>query len=176
MQRFADGHPFEFYRLKDYGQRIAVILRVISCKENVNSSFFKEFCISTNLILLEKFKWVSISKTLHKVLAHNWELIEKNDGKGLGRLDESGLEANNKLMRKVRQDLSRKNSQSNNIMDTLNRLWLGSDPVIIFERRRSQPFCNDCNVHGHSKRHCTRIRTGHNESDDILVQHFIDGQ
>ena len=67
------------------------------------------------------------------------------------------------------------NSQSSSIMDTLKRLWLGSDSIIIYERRRSQPFCNDCNVHGHSDRNCARIRARLNESDYIIAQHFIDG-
>ena len=67
---------------------------------------------------------------MHKVFGHSWELIELNDGYGLGNLDESGLEGCNKILRKVRSELARKNSQINNLTDALTRLWASSDPLV----------------------------------------------
>ena len=106
----------------EYGQRLAVTLRLMSCKKIIDVQTFKRFCIDTNVFLLNNLPWVSITPTLHKVLCHAWELIEQNDGKGLGDLDESGLEGNNKILRKIRQDLARKTNQSNNIEYNIVRI------------------------------------------------------
>ena len=48
-------------------------------------------------------------------------MIELNNSKGLKNLDESGLEGNNKILCSIRLNLARKNSQSENLEDTLRR-------------------------------------------------------
>ena len=40
--------------------------------------------------MLEECSWISITSTVHKLLAHTWELILENEKQGLGSLDESG--------------------------------------------------------------------------------------
>ena len=70
---------------------------------------------------------------------HSWELINNNDGKGLGEYT-GGLEHNNKFLRLYRRSLSRKTDQASNMEDCLTRLWLRSDPVI----RRSGPSSPSC--------------------------------
>ena len=101
----------------------------MSSKERVDVEKFKHFCTDLYVYLLESFKcvtnkhlpgpWISITPSLHKVLTHSWELIENNDGYGLGSLDESGLEGCNKILRHVRTNLSRKQSQKSNLVDTI---------------------------------------------------------
>ena len=64
-----------------YGQHLSVILRVMSSKEKVNVDLFKDFCTDLYVFLLTSFKrvihtnqpgpWISITPTLHKVLAHS---------------------------------------------------------------------------------------------------------
>ena len=170
--------------LKDYGMRLAVILRVISCKKSVNVDAFKKYCISTHLFLMKSFPekysrknkktWISIPPTLHKVLSHGWELMERNDECGLGALDEAGLEANTKILRIIRTRLSRKTSQSANIRDTLRRLWLGSDPKIHKERLAVQPYCRLCKNDGHGTRYCPSKKTNSdNTEDDKLFYSFL---
>ena len=98
--------------------------------DKVRINLFKEFCLETYNLILSKFnnvdlKWISITPTVHSLLAHGWELISFNDDKGLGEFTESGLE-NNKFLRFNRQNLSRKVNQSTNLEDCLTRMWLHS--------------------------------------------------
>ena len=143
-------------KMEVLGQRLSIILRILFSKRKVDVEKYKQYCIDTNVFLLTKFPrviyeelpgpWISITPTVHKVLAHSWELIQHNDGHGLGILDESGLEACNKILRSIRKTLSRKTDQDANLADTLNRLWLASDPVVNAERLKAKPFCKVCNV------------------------------
>ena len=124
------------------GQYISVILRLFSSSENIDVQEYKKVCTILYLLYLESFPtqskkklpqpvdlmWISVSPTLHKLLAHSWELIEMNDGCGLKCFDESGLDANNKILRSFCLKLARKTSQADNLEDVINRLWLGSDP------------------------------------------------
>ena len=126
-------------------------------------------CTTLYLLYLESFPgkqkkksnkkdvtWISVPPSLHKLLAHSWELIEMNDDRGLKCFDESGLEANNKVLRSIRLKLSRKTSQSDNLEDVINRLWLGSDPKVNNIRIQAQPYCKHCAEYGHSTRYCRK--------------------
>ena len=114
----------------------------------------------------------SPSPSLHKTLAHSWELIKLNNGFGLGSLDESGLEGNNIILRGIRIRLSRKTSQNNNLTDTLQRMWLGSDPLVNVERAKSKSFCKYCEEMGHSTRYCKKnnISATTLDEDDYLFE------
>ena len=46
------------------------------------------------------------------------------------------MEANNKRLRQIRTELSRKTSQQDNLTDCFKRLWTGSDPLVCQERRK----------------------------------------
>ena len=170
-----------------YGQSLATILRVLSCKEKVNVDIMKDFCTDLYLFLLKNFPpqdskkkktntetWLSITPTLHKVLAHSWELIELNNGEGLASLDESGMEGCNKVLRRIRTNLSRKNSQESNLTDTIRRLWTESDPSVLSEKEKAKPFCNNCKERGHSKRYCPKLRELVGSTDDTLFNSIVD--
>ena len=147
-------------RIDKFGMHLSVIIRVLSSKLRVNVKAYKEHCKEFYLFLLSSFtddqgeSWVNITPSLHKVLSHSWELIESNDEHGLGSFDESGLEGNNKILRNIRLRLSRKTSQTHNLIDTLNRMWISSDPNINTVRQSTKPMCKHCNVKGHSTRYC----------------------
>ena len=110
--------------------------------------------------------WISITPTLHKVIGHSWEVMERNDGYGLGILDESGMESCNKVLRNIRTKLSRKCSQDANLKDILNRLWVMSDPGVDAERHTVKPFCRSCDEKGHSTRYCYKNRVSTNLDDE----------
>ena len=151
-------------KMEIYGAYLSVILRVIICKKKVNVYEFKKTCTEFNLFLLDEFPrevqktlpgpWISVTPTLHKVVGHSWEVIERNDGFGLGILDESGMESCNKIVRSIRTKLSRKCSQDANLKDIINRLWVMSDPGVNAERCKAKPFCRLCDEKGHSTRYC----------------------
>ena len=170
------------------GQYLSVVLRLFSSSQSINVAEYKKVCTSLYLLYLESFPkpvqpktkspkpidlmWVSVPPTLHKLLAHSWELIEMNECRGLKCFDESGLEANNKILRSIRLKLARKNSQTNNLTDTINRLWIGSDPIINNIRLQNRPYCKHCEEYGHSTRYCKVAHPvfGPSNSDDALLE------
>ena len=85
-----------------YGQMLSVCLRIVESLAQVNIDSFKEYCKNTYMHLIDTLPWVSITPTLHKLLGHSWELISLNEGVGLKRLDESGMEGCNKMLRTIR--------------------------------------------------------------------------
>ena len=114
---------------------------------------------------------------MHKVLGHSWELIELNNGYGIGSLDVAGMEGCHKVLRAIRTRLSRKISQQANLIDTIRRMWAASDPVVNQERMKGWPFCKRCSVRGHSSRYCstktsTTLVTDISE-DDKLFNSFM---
>ena len=164
--------------MSQFGQHLSVILRLFCSSEAINVKEYRKLCTNLYLFLLRSFPhisqkpgtWISITPSVHKLLGHSWELIILNEGCGLKNLDESGLEGNNKILRSIRQNLARKTSQTANLVDTINRMWLGSDPQVNEVRLQTQPFCKHCNEHGHSSRYC-KINSpmfGPVSSDDAL--------
>ena len=149
-----------------WGRLLCVIIRVVSSKGTVNALRYRTICTELYVLMLKELPWISITPTIHKLLGHTWELILENEGKGLGSLDESGLEACNKVLRRFRTTLSRKRSQADNLTDVLSRLWVNSDPILNVERQKALPFCRECNMKGHSTRYCTAKKES---SDDLLL-------
>lgn len=99
------------------GASLSTILRALSSDKRILVAEYKNVCTKLNLLLLNQVSWASITPSLHKVLAHSWELIEANDETGLKALSEEGFEANNKRLRLYRIKLSRQNNQLNNLTD-----------------------------------------------------------
>ena len=75
------------------------------------------------LTLINGFPRAVVSPSVHRILAHSWEVFELNGGYGLGDQSEEGLEALNKLIRQMRARGARKDSTVNNFRDTYNHLW-----------------------------------------------------
>ena len=159
----------------------SVICRVMSSKGSVNIDAYKAYCTKLYLMLVNDFPrqfhqhlpgpWISITPTVHKLLGHSWELMQYNDNHGLGSLDESGLEGCNKILRSIRTTLSRKVSQTANLVDTLDRLWVSSDPLLNEERQKTLPFCTFCKERGHSIRYCVQknvVSGALTEEDDLI--------
>ena len=65
----------------------------------IDVEYYSFICCWLNLFILEKFDWVILPESIHRLLAHSGELIEANDGYGLGGLSEEGLEGMNKVVR-----------------------------------------------------------------------------
>ena len=88
--------------LNDLLNRLWVTLSVYTSdsKDDIIVDIYKQLCIETYNLILNNFNnseihWINISPTLHMLLAHSWELIEKNSNRGLGEYSEGGLEHNN---------------------------------------------------------------------------------
>ena len=88
----------------------AVVKVINSQKRKVNVEKLRILAQEVNLKIVTTFPWAAISPSVHRILAHSWEVIEMNDGFGLGDASEEGLEALNKLIRQMRTHGARKNS------------------------------------------------------------------
>ena len=112
--------------------RSFVILKVYNSSYNINVEAYKDFCSETKKLLLTSFNeneggWIFFTPTVHAVLDHSADLIDENNCTGLGAYTESSLECNNKMLRLIRNALSRKTSQVDNLSDCINRMWIRSD-------------------------------------------------
>ena len=154
----------------------------MSSKGEVNIQEYKHYCNKLNHVLVNDFPlvvnrqlpspWISITPAVHKLLAHSWELMQNNDNRGLGSLDESGLEGCNKILRSIRINLSRKVSQTLNLVDTINRMWVSSDPWVNNERGKTLPFCTHCDERGHGIRYCAKkniVDTAPTEEEMLIL-------
>ena len=136
-------------------KRHATILNVLNSKRQIHQiEYFKLFSQKLYEDILMWFPCVHITPTVHKTLAHTWELIDLNGGFGLGSYSEEGLESCNKLLRKIRISLSRKATKESNQTDCMRRLWFRSDPEVNKIRHDSLPICKQCNTRGHGTRYC----------------------
>ena len=102
-----------------------------SQKRKVNVEKLQQLNKETYLKLVQCFPWCVVSPSVHRILAHSWEVIHSNDGYGLGGLGEEGLEALNKYIQSMRATGARKDSTINNFTDTFNHLWDRSRPTIV---------------------------------------------
>ena len=148
--------------------QLAAILRVYNSGRKVNTVELGKVCKDTYLLILDSFPLASITPTLHKLLDHSEELIrESNSGFGLKEFSEEGTEACNKLVRKYRENLARKDSFETNIVDIFVRLASQSDPVSVSYRRCL--ICERCGQSGHSSRSkCCRTDDSQTSKIDIL--------
>ena len=109
----------------------AAVKVINSQKRLVNTEKLRELTKEVNLLIVKCFPWAAISQSVHRILAHSWQVIDMNGGFGLGDLSEEGLEALNKHIRDMRCHGSRKDSTVNNFTDTYNHLWDRSRPDIV---------------------------------------------
>ena len=154
-------------------KNLSCIMRIISSTEPVDIYAFKLLTQQTNILIASNFPWVQINFTLHGVLHHSSELIERHDGKGLGALSEEALEANNKYVRRYLELFSRKTSPIDQLTDVMNRLLERSHPEIVSNKYDMRPklFCTTCGSRKHStKCHDKVINFG---SYDLAVHDIL---
>ncbi|KAI6657174.1 hypothetical protein LOD99_15960 [Oopsacas minuta] len=79
---------------------LSAILRIINSDRIINTEVFGDLCTDTYLLIVDSLPWVSITPTLHRVLAHSEEILKEfNLGRGLKSFSEEGSEVCNKLLR-----------------------------------------------------------------------------
>ena len=113
----------------------AVVKVMNSQKRRVNIEKVRTLSQDVYLAIVEHFPWVVVSPSVHRILAHSWEVMELNGGYGLGDLSEEGLESLNKMIRSRREHGARKDKTENNFTDCYNHLWDGSRPTIVAMER-----------------------------------------
>ena len=75
-------------------------------------------------------------------------------------------------MHGISTNLGQKTSQNANLIDTLGRMWGGSDPKLNHIWLKNKPFCKQFKEQGHLTRYC-KIKNpifGPSSSDDALFE------
>ena len=116
---------------------LCTLVKVVnSQKRQVNVDKVRQLGKQVYLQLVQTFPWVTVSPSVHRILAHSWEVIQLNDEYGLGGESEEGLEALNKNIRRMRSTGARKDSTLHNFTDVHHHLWDRSRPIIVEMDRR----------------------------------------
>ena len=150
----------------------SVILRIISSKDRkIDVYQFRLFCRNTYIDILVHFKWVVLTPTAHKVLAHAAELISNNSDLGLGNFSEEGLEACHKLIRRFRASWTLQSSDDANLKDLIKKLWLVSDPLFYSFRKTLK--CPKCGSTGHQRKCPVMDTLEDKHEDDIMVEEMF---
>ena len=99
----ADIFPSSVIRYRDH-----YTARVLnSQKDRIDEMELREIGIDAMLAFQRTFPWSHLSPTLHKALAHGWELVQMNKCKGLGKFAENGIEGQNKWIEWYKEHGSR---------------------------------------------------------------------
>ena len=69
----------------------AAVKVINSQKRLVNTEKLIELTKEVNLVIVKCFPWAAISQSVHRILAHSWQVIDMNGGFGLGELSKEGL-------------------------------------------------------------------------------------
>lgn len=109
--------------------RCSVILRTISSNYKINLEEFDIFAVETARQLVHRYPWFYLPASIHKILIHGSQIIEKAL-LPIGQLSEEASESRNKDLKKYRETRTRKISRKVTNEDLLNRLLLTSDPLI----------------------------------------------
>ena len=149
-------------------KNVSVILRVINSDEDVNVEAFEDLCKETNIILIEYFKFMNITPTVHAVLAHSFNIIRNNKGKGLKCHSEEGSEGSHKVLKFLREHGGRKMSLELNMKDVFRKMFFRSDPIVRNMKRKV--ICSRCEEEGHSIRSCPEAHPVPLTEDDILFE------
>ena len=121
---------------KDFYMRMCATARVLNSQHHrVDVMALRDLGIEAMLAFQRTFPWAHLTPTLHKALAHGWELIQNNDGKGLGNFSESGIEALNKWIEYYRAHGSRQCNTDLSYKDVFHHLWHYSSPLLtVYDR------------------------------------------
>ena len=119
---------------QDLIKRFSVILQAITSGEKIDVIKFKDYARKTAEKYVELYDWYYMSSTVHKLLIHGADIIEKNDIVPIGTLSEEASESRNKDFRRFREHHSRKRSRQDSNQDILNMLVVSSDPFLSAQR------------------------------------------
>lgn len=100
--------------------RLKIILEVISSGHSIDTQKFSAYTRETAELYVQLYPWYPMTPTLHKILIHGPEVVEKAL-LPIGQLSEEAAETRNKFIRSYRLNFARKFSRETCNMDVLNR-------------------------------------------------------
>ena len=154
--------------VKNLHMNLNIILRIISSKDRlIDTEKFGNLCTSTYVNILTYFAWADLTPTVHKILSHSMQLIQNNSGLGVGHLSEEGLEAQHKIIRRLRAAWTLQSSDDANLKDLIKKMFLISDPLFYSYRRSIK--CPKCGLMGHQRK-CPMNEASNKSQSDIMVE------
>ena len=124
------------YSFTNLHTNLAVILRIYNSDKIIDEKSFEIICKDNYQLILDHYPWANVTPTLHKILAHSFELmVRNNEGRGMKAFSEEGLESCNKYIKRYRQILARKTNFEDNIRDVFVRLLCQSNYVSFLQRK-----------------------------------------
>lgn len=114
---------------EDIIKRFSIILEAITITEAVDPKKFGDFCLETAKKFVALYEWYNMPPTLHKILIHGKDIVEKCIFP-VGLLSEEAQESRNKDYKKYRLRHSRKCSRIATNEDIMHRMMVTSDPMI----------------------------------------------
>jgi len=98
-------------RLVSIIDNFGIIVRTLNSTREVDLPMYKDLCRETSIKILQLGRitpgsddtWMIMNESMHLVLAHSWEMVEANEGCGLGKLSEEVLEAMQPILRLLRK-------------------------------------------------------------------------
>lgn len=108
---------------------LKIILISICCLYPLNVEKFQAYCHNTARIILTLYPWLPMTATVHKVLIHGKEIIERTI-LPIGCFGEEAAESRNKHYKYDRLNHARKTSRKTNLLDVFNRALDMSDPLV----------------------------------------------
>lgn len=119
-------------------QRFGIILKTLSCGHPINTSAFNQYTSDTARLYVSLYNWYPMPVTVHKVLVHGSEIIEKHLIP-IGQLSEDVMEMQHKYFKTFRERNSRKFSRITTNTDVLHHLLISTDPLITSLRHLPPP-------------------------------------
>jgi hypothetical protein len=113
----------------EIAKRFKNIFFVIKSKYKINSISFQSYCSTTYKMILEKYRFVLMPPSVHKVLAHTIQVADRLP-LPLSYFGEEGSEGRNKNYRDDRRNHASRYSRTSCMRDVFNRSMDSSDPLI----------------------------------------------
>lgn len=122
--------------------RFRTLLTAISSGERIDISKFKSYSTETAFYYVKLYSWYYMPTTVHKLLIHGYDIIDKSSIP-IGKLSEEAQESMNKEIRRARESHAYKGSRERTIGDIFRRLLVASDPVVSsFRHNKPKPKSN----------------------------------
>lgn len=122
---------------EDLIKQFHIILQVISCGHEINLINFQAYCLETARKFVELYPWFYMPTSVHKILIHGKEIVASSL-LPMGQMSEDAQESCNKLIKRYREDFSRKCNRTKTMEDVFLRLLITSDPYISGLRKLPQ--------------------------------------
>ena len=131
--RVAFGDPEKFSRITKVDceliKKCSLILSLMASGLQINPVAFKKLCHETAELHVKCYPWYYMPPTIHKVLIHGDQVINKLL-LPIGQYSEEAQESLNKVVRNARLKHARKISREVTMVDQIHYLLQLSDPVI----------------------------------------------